>query len=246
VAVAPVIIPTDRDEDGDILPPTNSEVTSQTKHAALHDNTPAFLTRAQKAAFFATLPTAIQLQLEQPFGKDNLNQCYYLQKTGKQALFLLFRSGYMTCRIRNKLERAFPPARHLSQLLKRYQNVDFRTMQGFQMDWQQQTELSGAHRDMTTACLIYFKMSLPAMVRWIGGPHVAAHRDNAAIFGRLKTTCKPNDYDQLVRVFTKGSPTFVNAYNTQANYHAYRDYGNHTSIEDNKAMVDKTLLKEVA
>jgi hypothetical protein len=236
----------DRDEDGDVLPPNTSEVINLNKRLQLDDSTPVFHNRKDKAAFLATLPTAIQLQLEQPFGKDNLKQCFYLQKTGKQALFLLYHSGYMTCRTKKKLERAFPPARQLSQLFKKYQDVDFRSMQGFQKDWQTQTELSIAHRDMTTACLIHFKMSLPALVRWIGGPHVAAHRDNATIFARIKPTCKPADYEQLVRVFTKGSPTLVNAYSNQENYQAYRQYGNHTSIEDNTAMVDKTLLKEVA
>jgi hypothetical protein len=84
------------------------------------------------------------------------------------------------------------------------------------------------------------------MVRWIGGPHVAAHRDTAAIFARIKPTCDSADYEQLVRGFTKGAQTLVNAYNSQENHQAYRDYGNPTSIDENTAMVDKTLLNEVA
>ena len=84
------------------------------------------------------------------------------------------------------------------------------------------------------------------MVRWIGGPHVAAHRDNEVIFARLKETCEEENYNDLVRVFSQGSPTLVNADCTQENYRAYLEYGNHTTITDNQAMVEKTLLKEVS
>ena len=84
------------------------------------------------------------------------------------------------------------------------------------------------------------------MVRWIGGPHVGAHRDNPAIFARLKDTCTHADYHELVRVFTQGSPTYINAECSQANYKAYRDYGNHSSFTENTAMAAKMLLKDVS
>ena len=242
---SPTLIPMDEeDEDGEPIAPTTSQAVPY-ERKILDPQTPIFRTKESKAAFLATLPTAIQLQLDQPFGKDNLNQCFYLQKTGKMALLLLYKSGFMSNTVKKKLERAFPPARQLNQIVKLYQNVDFQSMKGFQEGWQAQTELSKPQRDMTTACLIHFNLSLPAMVRWIGGPHVAEHRDNEAIFSRLKKTCESEVYHQLVRIFTQGSPTFVNAECSQQNYQAYKEYGNHSTINDNQAMVTKTLLKEV-
>ncbi len=234
----------EEDEDGEPIAPTTSQAVPY-KRKILDPQTPIFRTKESKAAFLATLPTAIQLQLDQPFGKDNLNQCFYLQKIGKMALLLLYKSGFMSNTVKKKLERAFPPARQLNQIVKLYQNVDFQSMKGFQEGWQAQTELSRPQRDMTTACLIHFNLSLPAMVRWIGGPHVGEHRDNEAIFSRLKKTCGSEVYHQLVRIFTQGSPTFVNAECSQQNYQAYKEYGNHSTINDNQAMVTKTLLKEV-
>jgi hypothetical protein len=175
-----------------------------------------------------------------------LHQCYYLQKSGKQVLHLLYKSGLLTNSTRKKLERAFPPARQYIQLVKLYQNVDFSSMKGFQLDWEKQTELSIPQRDMTTACLLHFNLSLPAMVRWIGGAHIGAHRNNAAIFARLKDTCQEENYNDLVRIFTQGSPTYINAECSQANYQAYRVYGNHSSFTENTAMVNKTLLKDAS
>jgi hypothetical protein len=243
--ITATLIALDVDEDGDVVPPTTSEVIV-TKDPQLDSSTPIFRSKAAKDAFFDTLPSTIQLQLDQPFGKDNLKQCYYLQKTGKQALLHIYKSGYMTNSVKKKLECAFPPARQLNQLLRRYRDVDFSSLKGFQNNWQTLTELPLAQRDMATACLIHYNFSLPALVRWIGGPHTAEHRDNDTLFARLKETCCNEDYQQLVRIFTKGSPTYVNAECKQDNYNAYRNYGNHSSVNDNPAMVRKTLLKQVA
>jgi hypothetical protein len=234
----------DFNEHGNTVPPTISDVIP-IQQKRLDPRTPIFRSAVDKAAFIATLPSAIQLQLEQPFGKDNLNQCFYLQKCGHQALHLLYISGFMTNSIKKRLERAFPPARRYRQLARLYQNVDFRSMQGFQSDWEKQTELLVPQQEMTTACLLHFNLSLPAMVRWIGGPHVGAHRDNTATLARLKETCDDANYTKLVRVFTQGSPTYINAKCSQANYKAYRVYGNHSSFTENLAMVAKTLLKDV-
>ena len=120
--------------------------------------------------------------------------------------------------------------------------VDFRSIQGFQPNWEQQISLSRPQRDMTMACLIHFKLSLPAMVRWIGGSHVGAHRNNAAIFAIVKEACGKQNYLDLVRIFTHGAPAFINAKCSQANYRAYRDYGNHSSFDDeaNNDLVEKT------
>ena len=46
---------------------------------------------------------------------------------------------------------------------------------------------------------------------------------------------------ELIHVFTQGSPTYINAECSQANYKAYRVYGNHSSFTENTAMVAKTL-----
>jgi hypothetical protein len=74
---APMLTRIDVNEDGDTVSSTTSEVIP-IQHKKLDPHTPIFSTSAAKTAFIRTLPSAIQLQLEQPFGKDNLNQCYYL------------------------------------------------------------------------------------------------------------------------------------------------------------------------
>jgi hypothetical protein len=245
----PMLIPFEIDEAGEILAPTASPITAPRtgKFNGLDPRTPRFRTAREKDAFEATLPTAVQAQLNQPFGKDtDLNQCFYLQKTGNMTLLLLYKSGFLSNSDKKKLERVYKPARKLVQLWKRYRDVDFAGLRGFQAGWETQTELSKAQEDMTMACLFHFNLSLPAVVRWIGGPHTAEHRDNEAIFARLKDTCSDGNFRELVRIFTKGSPTYVNAKMSQDEYKAYREFGNHASIDENPEMVNKTVVKEVA
>jgi hypothetical protein len=83
------------------------------------------------------------------------------------------------------------------------------------------------------------------MVRWIGGPHAAEHCVNGETFARPKETCIEENFNELVQVFTKGSPTCINAECSQENHHACRERSNHSVIDDNQAMVTKTLLKEM-
>jgi hypothetical protein len=91
----PMLTRIDVDENGDTVLSTTSKVIP-IQHKKLDPHAPIFSTSAAKTAFVHTLPSAIQLQLEQPFGKENLNQCYYLQKCGHQALHLLYISGFLT------------------------------------------------------------------------------------------------------------------------------------------------------
>jgi hypothetical protein len=248
VAPLPPIIATfDVHEAGKVLAPTASPITSATAKAnGLDPRTPRFRTAREKDDFEATLPSAVQAHLNQPFGKDNLDQCFYLQKTGDMTLLLLYKSGFLSNNDKKKFERVCKPARKLAQLWKRYRNVDFSGLRGFQLGWETQKELSKVREDMTTACLFYFNLSLPTVVRLIGGPHAAEHRDHDAIFARIKPTCSEGNYNELVRIFTKGSPTYINADMTQDDCKEFRAFGNHASCAENPKTLTKTLVKEVS
>jgi hypothetical protein len=108
-----MIIALDIDEDGGAVPPIMSEVIT-TRDKQLD----RFRTKADKDTLFATLC---------PWRSSSswINH-YCLQNTGRQALFLLYKSSYVINSAWKKLERAIiSPARQLSQLVKGYQNVDF-------------------------------------------------------------------------------------------------------------------------
>jgi hypothetical protein len=130
--------------------------------------------------------------------------------------------------------------------MKQHRNVDFRPLQGYNRDdtWNERATIDEHRTRMTTACALHFDLDIPSVVRWIGGPHVAAHGDHAAILREIKPLLEPQNYQDLVRVFTWGSPSQYNAYADTANFQAYRKYGNHKTIGDHMQKVRTTMAKE--
>jgi hypothetical protein len=243
--VSTLLRPSDCEENGDNEAPTMSEVISP-RCSPRDPQTSIFRTQANKDAFVATLPKKTRLQLDQPFGEDWLTQSFYLQKTGTQALFFIYKSSHMTKAVQRRLESFYLPARELRTLFKKHALVDFWSIQVFQENWEKQPSLSLAQQDMTTACLIHCNLNLPALVRWTAGPHAAEHCVNSETFACLKETCQEENCSDLVRVFTQGSPTLINAHCSQENYRTYRKHDNHSAVTDNPAMVTKMPVKEVS
>ena len=81
------------------------------------------------------LPTSVQVQLNQPFGKDSLQHSFYAAKSFYHTLLPLVKSGFLSCRAIKNLEKASFRVRQLQQLRKRYEPLDFRSLQGYQADW---------------------------------------------------------------------------------------------------------------
>ena len=74
--------------------------TLQTKQAVWL--APGKLTSQRLEQFVSTiLPTNVQVQLDQPFGKDSLQHLFYSEKSFCQILLPLLKSGYLSCRARN-------------------------------------------------------------------------------------------------------------------------------------------------
>ncbi|KAI2490464.1 hypothetical protein MHU86_24117 [Fragilaria crotonensis] len=51
------------------------------------------------------LPTSVQVQLDQPFGKDSLQQSFYSAKSLCHILLPLLKSGFLSCRATKALEK---------------------------------------------------------------------------------------------------------------------------------------------
>lgn len=114
VPLPPMIATFDVDENGKTLAPMLSPIAApNARMNGLNPRTPRFRTVSEKDAFEWTLPTAVQAQLNQPFGKDNLTQCFCLQKTGNVILFLLYKSGFLSNADKKKLERSWSECANL-------------------------------------------------------------------------------------------------------------------------------------
>lgn len=203
------------------------------------------LTTAKLEAFAAAeLPTSVQIQLDQTFGKDTSFQSFYAEKCFRHVLLPVLKSGFLSCRAIKQLERASFRARQLRQLIKRYAQVDFRPLQGFQNGWENVTTIKEDWKSMTSACLLHFNGDVATVVRWVGGPHTAAQINPEETLAKLKNVVDSDIWDDLCRILVFGAPALCNTEASEENFQAYLAYGNHSSVSDNQDVFEQTIIKQ--
>ena len=184
--------------------------------------TPGKLTTKRLEQFVSTiLPTSVQVQLDQPFGKDSLKHSFYAAKSFCHILLPLLKSGFLSCKATKALEKASFRARQLQQLRKKYVPIDFRSLQGFQKDWESTTTIRDNWKAMTSACALHYNGDIATVVRYIEGPHVNQHIDAKAVLEKLKPILTADVYDDVNRILTTGAPALCNAEATHQNFEAY-------------------------
>ena len=98
---------------------------------------------------------------------------------------------------------------------------------------------------MVTAALLHFNGSAADMVRWIGGPHVAAHRDHATILHRVRQSgADPTLLRTLERIFYCGIPAHCNVEASKENFQAFYSYGNHKTVLEEPDKTYKAMVKD--
>jgi hypothetical protein len=72
LAQTPLVLPVDRDDNGDTLPPSTSEITTSLNFGKrLDPQTPVFRSNEDKEEFIKLLPSAVQLRLNHSVRKIN-------------------------------------------------------------------------------------------------------------------------------------------------------------------------------
>jgi hypothetical protein len=132
----------------------------------------------------------------------------------------------------------------MSFLLRRYGRVVFSSLRGYQHSWDKRTCIEHERRAMTTACLLHYNLEIPVVVRYLGGPHVASLRNVPHIIQTVQPILDPTLFQSLVRILTTGTPAYCVAHSTDANYSAYRTYGNHRMLPPQYEKLRQSLIKE--
>lgn len=193
------------------------------------------------------LDPRIVAKLEQPFGKENLTQCFRAEAALRHTLLPLWKSGMLAgCEPEwTALAKAYYPARLLKELLDEYGDVPFEGIRGYNPDWETETDVNKERVAMATAALLHFNGSMADLVRWIGGPHVGAYRDHDAIIATLKASeVDPRVVADLARIFYQGIPALCNVSASEENFAAYFRYGNHSTVDDVPEKTHKAMVKD--
>jgi anti-sigma factor RsiW len=73
----------------------NAASSSTTSIAAMLPTVHASVTARERETFVATLPTRVQTKLNQPFGKDNIVQCFMSEASLRHVLLPLYKSMFL-------------------------------------------------------------------------------------------------------------------------------------------------------
>ena len=120
-------------------------------------------------------PMAWQVQHEQRFGKDNLQQTYTTEHTFPHIILLLFKSTYLQSNELSPLFHAYPRAGLLHHEWLQVHNFPFEHLRLPNPNWKTQDTIDDNRVDLRLACLLHFNGDLAAVHRYIGGEHVSAH-----------------------------------------------------------------------
>lgn len=224
----------------------------QSLEPILHDIQPLQVTfnRARQRRFLQDLDARddrIRARLEQPFGKDNLSQFLYVTPELRHVLLPLWKSGFLyDCRGScATLRVAYKAANTLGNLLDEYGDVDFNPIRGYNPHWDTETEVNTHRANMVTASLLHFNGSAADTVRWIGGPHVAHHRDHLAILHRLRhSKLCASTYADISRILLRGIPNRCQAFSSAENFEAFYSYGNHATVEAEPEKTYQAMVKD--
>jgi len=199
-----------------------------------------------KDAMMATLPTPVQTQLQQPFGKDDLEHSFTNSATFRHALLPLYFSDFLDHEEWNTLCCSVPSAYRLGCLLREHGKVDFRPLREnfFKEGWEDETDFDYQRCAMLSSCLLFYRGSVAAVVRYVGGPLTGAHRDVPHLLSNIRDVVPSQIYNDVERVYTQGAPTKCIASSTDANLDDFLAYGNHSTADQDEALMHKTMLKD--
>jgi len=115
----------------DIVPISAIEQQLSETHAA-----PARLTlrKQDRETFLESVSPRVQALVNQPFGKENLLQCFKSEAHFSHVLIPLWKSGYLPTAAWDILETASLEAATLMTLIRDVQDLDFAQLQGFRSD----------------------------------------------------------------------------------------------------------------
>ena len=202
------------------------------------------VTKKERERFASTLPPHVQVMLDSPFGKESLDRCFTSEACMRHVLLPLWKGGWLEADDWSALAGASFEARTLLDLMKAYGDLDFNALRGYPEGALEETVINMDRVRMSTAALLFFDGNMASLVRWMGGPHVAAHRDTEQILAKWQHVLKAETYTNLARIFRSGVPNACNAASTEENLQAFLEYGNHASLDEDPQKTLKALTKD--
>ena len=193
------------------------------------------------------LAPPIQQALADSTGKKNPNTTFEGEIVFRHVLpYLLLNSALFTEAELTNLDAATPLVVIFLNLCRRYAKVDTTPVRGFDMyeGFKSETDFHQERIRLASAAVFQHGFSIEDTVRYIGGPHIGAHRDLTAIRQRLQAGVEPALLDQVIHQFEYGAPQQVHGYSSNENFMEYFHYGNHKLCATHSKKFRQVMLKD--
>ena len=182
------------------------------------------------------------------FGKPSLNHCFKSEATLRHVLPLLFATGFLSVddtAFRANFTAALPEYQTFFDLYEEHKDIDFNDLRiPRRMDVPPEESIDPLRVRKVTAALMYFNGNVADFVRWLGGLHTGSFRNTEAVLSFLRGKIDDDVHDQLHRIWTLGIPQHCNAESSEANFQAFYQYGNHSTVTQAAEKMLKTLTKD--
>ncbi len=228
-----------------LFPPKPSLAPPSTSDSPISEGSRARAT-AEQEQFVASLPAAVRDPLNKPYGKTTTNISFIGEIRFRHVIPHLVNSGFLCHVSMDRLSSTSFLVRQYNSLLADYAVCDPTPIRGYGMyeHSASETTLSQERIRLSSAALLRQGCNVEKLVRYIGGPHLATHRDIHRILRKLRPSCPQHHLDELNRIFTIGAPKLVNATNTEENFLHYYQYGNHSTVDQHPDIFLKALVKD--
>jgi len=133
---------------------------------------------------------------------------------------------------------------HLHTCIARSLDIDFTTLFAPDPEWESQKSIPFSKKIKLLSCAIYLDFDIPRIIRYLGGQYTGDDRNVTEIINYLQGIVPDETVTQIKNILTTGAPTVFHGESSVANFLDYWRYGNHKSITDNKANIEKVMNKE--
>lgn len=201
------------------------------------------LARPSTNALLPPLPTPTQLQLS-GFGQISPTHTFCQEASFETILICLFKSKYLDTEAESQLRSTHPLIEHLAKMMVELRDWNFRELQKYNTAWQEQEAIPTMRAMNFLACLIHYDGRVSNVIRYVGNNYTGIYRNIDERVKLIRGLVDDDLLERYIKLMTTGAPMKFNAESTRANAELHRQHGNHPSITQKRAQVQKTMNKE--
>ena len=206
---------------------------------------PAPTLRMLRHGEYLVYPTSSQLAISSPFGKPSRLHSYTAEPTFSTVVVFLLKSNFLTEAMMVTLFEAYPLVYHLYKMMHYTAGIDFSCLREPNRFHATQQFIPLTRITQMMALAMHYNFDVPSMIRFLSGNYTRNHLDVPQIIDRLQSFGVPPDIvADVQRIYTLGSPSAFNVFDTAENIMKYRLYGNHSSITQHLDAVLAAISKE--